>query len=103
MCCLRYEHEFYKEAQRRLPAVGAILQLPQGRAKVIDVNVVSNVITCLLYTSCLLTLGINQESIAQVGMIVYCRVWVNILRGCRCCHKSGLHNNINAKNPKPAT
>lgn len=45
MCCLRYEHEFYKEAQRRLPAVGAILQLPQGRAKVIDVNVVSNVIT----------------------------------------------------------
>lgn len=45
MCCLRYEHEFYKQSQKRFPAVGAILQLEQGRAKVIDVNFVSGVIT----------------------------------------------------------
>lgn len=45
MCCLRYEHDFYKQAQKRLPAVGAIIPFRQGRAKVVDVNVVSNVIT----------------------------------------------------------
>lgn len=45
MCCLRYEHDFYKQAQRSLPAVGAIIPLKQGRAKVIDVNVVSNEVT----------------------------------------------------------
>lgn len=45
MCCLRYEHEHYKYAQKRLPAVGAILQLEDGRAKVIDVNVINNMIT----------------------------------------------------------
>ena len=45
MCCLRYEHEFYKEAQKRLPSVGAILQLDEGRGKVVDVNMVSGVIT----------------------------------------------------------
>ncbi|MEN6356788.1 MAG: stage 0 sporulation family protein [Armatimonadota bacterium] len=45
MCCLRYEHEHYKYAQKRLPAVGAILQLDDGRAKVIDVNVINNMIT----------------------------------------------------------
>lgn len=45
MCCLRYEHEHYKLAQKRFPAVGAILQLENGRAKVIYVNVINDMIT----------------------------------------------------------
>jgi len=45
MCCLRYEHEFYKTSQKCFPSIGAILQLEQGRAKVVDVNFVSGVIT----------------------------------------------------------
>ena len=45
MCCLRYEHEFYKEAQRSMPSVGAILPIEQGRGKVVDVNLVSGEIT----------------------------------------------------------
>jgi cell fate regulator YaaT (PSP1 superfamily) len=45
MCCLRYEHEFYKYAQQRLPNVGAILSVDDKRARVIDVNVVSNSLT----------------------------------------------------------
>lgn len=45
MCCLRYEHEYYKSSQKRLPAVGAILQLENGRGKVVDVNCISNVVT----------------------------------------------------------
>ncbi len=45
MCCLRYEHEYYKEAHRRLPAVGAIIELERGRAKVVDVNVVNSTLT----------------------------------------------------------
>ncbi|MDH7601266.1 MAG: stage 0 sporulation family protein [Armatimonadota bacterium] len=45
MCCLRYEHDFYKEAQKQLPAIGAILQTEKGRAKVIGVNFVTNTLT----------------------------------------------------------
>ena len=45
MCCLRYEHEFYKDAQKRLPSVGAIIPIGEGRGKVIDVNVISNMVT----------------------------------------------------------
>jgi cell fate regulator YaaT (PSP1 superfamily) len=45
MCCLRYEHEHYKESQTRLPAVGAILQWEKGRARVLDVNVINYSIT----------------------------------------------------------
>lgn len=45
MCCLRYEHEHYKYSQKRLPAVGAILEVEHGRAKVVDVNVINNMVT----------------------------------------------------------
>ena len=45
MCCLRFEHEFYREAQKRLPAVGAIIPLEEGRGKVVDVNVITNMLT----------------------------------------------------------
>jgi len=45
MCCLRYEHEYYKEAKERLPAVGAIVPTPRGMGKVVDVNVISGVLS----------------------------------------------------------
>lgn len=45
MCCLRYEHEHYKYAQKRLPSVGAVISLEKGPAKVVDVNVISNTLT----------------------------------------------------------
>ncbi|MGQ9455432.1 MAG: PSP1 domain-containing protein [Armatimonadota bacterium] len=45
MCCLRFEHEFYKEAQKRLPAVGAIVPTIRGRAKVVSVNFLTEILT----------------------------------------------------------
>lgn len=45
MCCLRYEHEFYKEARDVLPAVGAIVATERGQGRVADVNVVSGMLT----------------------------------------------------------
>lgn len=45
MCCLKYEHDFYRDAQRRLPAVGAIIEVDRGRAKVIDVNMITGILT----------------------------------------------------------
>jgi len=45
MCCLRYEHEFYKNARECLPAVGATVQTDRGTGKVVDINVISNTLT----------------------------------------------------------
>ncbi len=45
MCCLRYEHDFYKQAQRSLPSVGAVLPLEKGEGRVVDINYVSGEIT----------------------------------------------------------
>jgi len=38
MCCLRYEFEAYKDFKGRAPRKNAIIQTPQGLAKVIDMN-----------------------------------------------------------------
>ena len=45
MCCLKYEHEFYKDQKARLPAVGAIVQTPRGEGRVVDLNMVSGMLT----------------------------------------------------------
>jgi len=45
MCCLRYEHDFYKEAREKLPAVGAVITSSRGTGKVVDVNVISGALS----------------------------------------------------------
>ena len=37
-CCLKYEHDVYSEAIEQLPSVGALVQTPDGKAKVMDIN-----------------------------------------------------------------
>jgi cell fate regulator YaaT (PSP1 superfamily) len=38
MCCLRYEHDTYVEAKKRLPLIGEMVMSPKGQGKVIDLN-----------------------------------------------------------------
>jgi len=45
MCCLRYEHDVYKEARERLPAVGALVATERGNGKVVDVNVITGMLS----------------------------------------------------------
>ena len=39
MCCLRYEYEAYKEVNARAPKNGAKIEIPEGFANVIEINV----------------------------------------------------------------
>lgn len=41
MCCLRYEVEFYRDQNMKLPRTGDPVDSPQGPGEVLDVNVVS--------------------------------------------------------------
>ncbi len=83
MCCLRYEHEFYKEAQKRLPAVGAIIELDKGRAKVVDVNVVSSMLT--IETEDEVELHISADRLCLEGL----------------CRRHGIACNMTEKNCVP--
>lgn len=38
MCCLKYEQDAYEHLLRITPKVGAIVETPEGRGKVVDVN-----------------------------------------------------------------
>lgn len=41
MCCLKYEQEAYLDLLKRTPKIGAIVNTPDGRGEVIDVNLIT--------------------------------------------------------------
>lgn len=46
MCCLRYEHDLYREARERLPGVDMTVSLPSGeRGRVSEVNIFKETVT----------------------------------------------------------
>jgi len=50
MCCLKYENDIYMELRRGMPDVGEKIKTPDGLAKVIETNILENVIKARLYT-----------------------------------------------------
>jgi len=48
MCCLNYEYETYKILSKGLPREGEHINTPQGKGKVIGVNVFKRIVTVLL-------------------------------------------------------
>lgn len=44
LCCLKYEDETYKECKKNLPSIGQVLDLKEGKGKVISINILKK--TC---------------------------------------------------------
>lgn len=44
MCCLKYENDDYESAKRELPDLGQYIQTPQGRGKVVGLNMLERII-----------------------------------------------------------
>lgn len=44
MCCLKYEQDFYEEAHKLMPKVGRDVITPNGRATVIEVNILKQMV-----------------------------------------------------------
>ncbi len=45
MCCLKYEQDVYKQARKGMPKMGAFIDTPAGRAKVIGMDVLRERLT----------------------------------------------------------
>ena len=50
MCCLKYENDIYMEFRKGMPDIGEKIKTPDGLAKVIDTNLLENIIKVRLYT-----------------------------------------------------
>ncbi len=48
MCCLSYEHKYYKELCKGMPREGERVETPEGRGKVIGVNILKRTATVAL-------------------------------------------------------
>ena len=51
MCCLKYEQDVYTGLLKTTPKVGAIVDTPDGKGNVIDVNLLTGVLTVSLHKS----------------------------------------------------
>lgn len=51
MCCLRYEHDTYVEAKKRLPTIGEIVMSASGQGKVMEVNLLKETVLVQLLES----------------------------------------------------
>jgi len=48
MCCLRFEHTTYRDLAKNLPRKNTLVSTPRGPAKVLDTDVVSQIVAVLL-------------------------------------------------------
>lgn len=67
MCCLRYEHETYREAHSRLPKAGMVVMTPYGRAKVMEVNALQERLTVQLETQAYV-----EVKASEIGVVPGC-------------------------------
>ena len=51
MCCLKYEQEAYTDLLRRTPKTGAIVNTPDGKGTVVDVNLITGILSVTLQKS----------------------------------------------------
>jgi cell fate regulator YaaT (PSP1 superfamily) len=74
MCCLRYEHETYVDAKKRLPQIGEIVMSPKGQGKVIDLNLLKETaMVQLLESKAELEFPAAELRIEKIGKCTDCR------------------------------
>ncbi len=51
MCCLKYEQEAYSDLLKKTPKVGAIVNTPDGKGTVVDLNLITGTLNVSLHKS----------------------------------------------------
>jgi cell fate regulator YaaT (PSP1 superfamily) len=62
-CCLRYEFDYYEELQREFPPVGAFVNAPEGKAKVIGHEILSRQLQVLTEDRRRLVVPVDQVTL----------------------------------------
>ncbi|MBI5416387.1 stage 0 sporulation family protein [Candidatus Poribacteria bacterium] len=60
MCCIMYEYDFYRDAMKKFPKLGAKITTPAGQGKVIDINVFIEKIVVEFEEGKRVTYGLNE-------------------------------------------
>ncbi len=51
MCCLKYEQEAYSDLLKKTPKIGALVNTPDGKGSVVDVNLITGILSVSLNKS----------------------------------------------------
>ena len=67
MCCLKYEQDVYSDLLKITPKIGAIVNTPDGKGNVIDVNLITGVLTVSLHKS--MNAAAHTYKVSEVTLI----------------------------------
>ncbi len=69
LCCLSYENDNYIQARQHMPQMGAMLDTPSGRGKVISINVPRNSVEVMLESGATIQvpLGASKRAAQEAG------------------------------------
>ncbi len=67
MCCLRYEYETYKEVNSRAPKINAKIEVPDGIAKVTEINVPCERVSLLLGDGRTVKIPLAEMELPETG------------------------------------
>jgi cell fate regulator YaaT (PSP1 superfamily) len=74
MCCLRYEHDTYVEAKKKLPQIGEMVMSPKGQGKVMDLNLLKETAVVQITESGVeLEFPASELRIEKIGKCSSCR------------------------------
>jgi cell fate regulator YaaT (PSP1 superfamily) len=68
MCCLKYEQEFYEEARGKMPKVGKEVITPEGKATVLETNILKQKVKVKMITEDD-TVDLKEFSVADVQYV----------------------------------
>jgi cell fate regulator YaaT (PSP1 superfamily) len=60
LCCLAYEKDFYADMKRRLPRRGEIIDTPQGRGRVVQVNAIKEAVQVELENQVVVQVSVEE-------------------------------------------
>ena len=67
MCCLKYEQDVYSDLLKITPKIGAIVNTPDGKGNVIDVNLITGMLTVTLHKS--MNAAAHTYKVSEVTLI----------------------------------
>ena len=67
MCCLKYEQDVYTDLLKITPKIGAIVNTPDGKGNVVDVNLITGVLTVSLHKS--MNAAAHTYKVSEVTLI----------------------------------
>jgi len=65
LCCLKYEHKYYRKAAKTMPREGALVSTKQGDGEIIDLNLIKRTVVVILENRNIVELPVEEVTVTK--------------------------------------